>query len=416
MLHTVEVPLNCRDDGIYKLMLTEDISKFEEIGALDNVFSTLNIIVENNAQIKLNCFQIENKYGFQDCIIRQRNLADRIGAKYGVKPFVTTEISGAGQHKNCFSTCVPVINYEKRNYKVSEEEAVEHIISHGGFFSYNHPFESEKYKREEFTKQQIDEIISYETERLAENRVFGATLMEVGFPEGRAQFSLFDHLRLWNNLSIRGVFITGDGDSDSHYSNRSWFDQNNFATWIAADDSISYPIPEEVFIRSMKEGNVYMGDPVFLKGDINFTSGDNPIGSVIRTDKASEFLKVNIRDIKLGSIVKIVVNGELLIEETVDNDGEYNKEYEISIGEGVTFSRIEMYNYCGRCILLTNPIYFVKSDYKGYIPTERARYEGSERQKQDLSVMTAEYNDEIILPWWLGKTKGKTVLHIGDTE
>jgi len=34
----------------------------------------------------------------------------------GVKPFVTTEISAAGQHKNCYATWVPVINYAERGY------------------------------------------------------------------------------------------------------------------------------------------------------------------------------------------------------------------------------------------------------------------------------------------------------------
>ncbi len=404
------------ENGIYTFDLTSDIGACEAVGGLDNVFATLSIILEGVPEITLHSFEIENKYGFDDVIVRQRALADKIGEKYGVKPFVTTEISGAGQHKNCFSTCVPVIDYANKNYKVSEEEAVEHILSHGGIFSYNHPFESDKYKRKEFDREQLDEIIAYETDRLAEKRVFGATLMEVGFPEGRAQFSLSDHLKLWDNLSLRGIFITGDGDSDSHYSNRSWFDGNNFATWIAADENIPFPVPEEVFIRSMKEGNCYMGDPVYLKGEVSFTYFDRPMGAVVRTDKETVELKNELKDIKQGSIIKFVAYGEYIFEDTAAENGNYSKKYEIKSDKEISFSRIEMYNSDGRCILLTNPICFVKPDYKGYIPTERAGYEGSLRQKHDFKVINATYEEKITLPEWLGKTEGKTILHIGDTE
>ncbi len=411
-----ETSLAPSENRIYRLNLSEDIARCPEVGGLDNVFSTLSIILEGNAKISLHRFEIENKYNFDEVIVRQRELADIIGAKYGVKPFVTTEISGAGQHKNCFSSCVPVINYAEHSYKLPEEEAVEHILSNGGIFSYNHPFESDKYKRKEFSREQINEIIEYETERLADNNVFGAALIEVGFPEGRAQFSLADHLRLWDNLSLRGIFITGDGDSDSHFSNRSWFDSNNFATWIAADESIPFPIPEEVFIRSMKEGNCYMGDPVYLRGEVKFTCEDRHMGSLIRTDKEKTSLKVDLKDIKQGSIVKIVLNGEYIFEEIIAQSGNYSKTYEIKLDKEIMFSRIEMYNSDGRCILLTNPIYFVKSDYKCYIPPERAAYEGSLRQRRDTEVISSIYEEEIKLPEWLGKTEGKTILHIGDTE
>ncbi len=414
--YTFEVPLATREDGIYRLDLTKDIGAAEEIGGLDNVFSTVSIIVEGGARIYLWRFEIDNKYGFDDVIVRQRALADKIGEKYGVKPFVTTEISGAGQHKNCFSSKVPVINYAEKNYKVTEQEAVEHILSHGGIFSYNHPFESEKYKRREFTREEIDEIIEYETDRLARNRVFGATLMEVGFPEGRAQFSLADHLRLWDNLSERGVLITGDGDSDSHFSNRSWFDSNNFATYIAADELMPFPISEETFIRSMKEGNLYMGDPVFLSGEVSFECEGRPMGAVIRGDKDCYELSVKLGSLKAGSRVKAVINGEYVCEDIVESDSDYIKTYTLKPQKVIDFSRIELYNSEGRCIMLTNPIYFVRNDYKGDIPTERAGYLYSERQNKDLAVMTKTYEDVIELPEWLGHTEGKTILHIGDTE
>lgn len=412
----VEVEMPKKENGAYLFNLTTDIGNDERVGGLDNVFATINIIVEKNAVITLKRFEIETKYGFNDLILRQRALAEKIGEKYGIKPFVTTEISGAGQHKNCFTSSVPVINYEERGYSVTEEEAVEHILSHGGIFSYNHPFEATKYKGQDFTREDIERIIAYEIEHLSEKKVYGATLMEVGFPEGRGYFTLNDYLRLWDALSLRGIFITGDGDSDSHYSDRGWFKGNNFASWIGVDDKLEFPIAEEEFTLAMKRGNVYMGDPVFLKGEVEFSSEDRPMGSVVRTDESFSNVFIGIKDIKAGSTVRAIFDGECLFEEKMEADGDYERSYTIGPSENVSFTRIELYNPDGRCIMLTNPIYYVKGLYRGFVPVERAAYFGSKRHAFDEERMTCDFKEEIDLPDWLNSTEGKILLHIGDTE
>ena len=115
-------------------------------------------------------------------IVRQRAIADSIGAKYGVKPFVTTEISGAGQHKNCFSTAVPVIDYEKLGYAVTQKQAIDHVKAYGGIFSYNHPFSSSK--RSLPPPEEIPALVARIAAGLTASRVYGASLMEVGFTEG----------------------------------------------------------------------------------------------------------------------------------------------------------------------------------------------------------------------------------------
>ena len=414
--HWIEVPMPKGENGVYTLDLTSDIGAAEEIGGLDNAFCTINILVEKNASVCLNRFEIDTVYSFNEVILRQRDLAEKIGKKYGIKPFVTTEISGAGQHKNCFTSKVPVIDYEERGYSVSEEEAVEHILSHGGIFSYNHPFEANKYKGHEYTREDVENIILYEIEHLSSKNVYGATLMEVGFPEGRGYFTLADYLRLWDELSLRGVFITGDGDSDSHYSDKGWFTKNNFASWIGVSDDLEFPVSEEEFTLAMKRGNVYMGDPVYLKGEVELSSEGRPMGSVIRTDQPSCNVTVSLKDVKAGSTVKVVFDGKYLLEETLSCDGDYLKSYTVSPSEGVSFTRVELYNPDGRCIMLTNPIYYVKNLYRGFVPTERAAYFGYPRQDYDDERMTRKYNESIDLPDWLSSVKGKTLLHIGDTE
>jgi len=70
------------------------------------------------------------------------------------------------------------------------------------------------------------------------------------------------------------------------------------------------------------------------------------------------------------------VNGEeahrFYAEEHSDKDGNVRFEFEASNPLAVNFARVEMYNSDGRCILLTNPIYFVRTDkFSGEIPEER---------------------------------------------
>ena len=410
-----EVPMPTAEDGFYRLRLSDDIEKQEELGGLDNTFATVSIITEGEATINLYHFEIHHKYEYNDLILRQRELAKKVGAKYGVEAFVTSEISGAGQHKNCFTSSVPIIDYYSRNYRMSEEEACRYLRSYGAVFSYNHPFEADRYKRREFTREEIEEIIAYESEDLGKKRVYGAQVMEVGFPEGRGLFTLGDYLKLWDNLSLQGVFITGDGDSDSHYSNRSWFDKNNFATWIGVDDSLEFPISEDAFNASLLSGNCYMGDPVRLKGDVRFFSGDRDMGSVIRAYEKNYTVSLRLEKTNIGSTVRFIKDGKVEYTERITEE-EYQRDLTVDLDREISFVRSELYDCDGRCIMLTNPIYFVDQQYRGDVPGYRAGYIGSSRQKSDAALMNSEFKKEIEVPDWLFAAGGKRILHIGDTE
>lgn len=375
--HTVRLPIAESEDGIYRLNLSDDVRSLWEIGGLDNVFDTVIITAETrdggSVEILLDRFEIDAKYGYDDVIVRQRTVAGEIGKRYGVKPFVTTEISDAGQHKNVFSTLVPVIDYEERGYSVSEWDAVRHVKEHGGIFAYNHPFENNKYKKlKNLTREDVELAVIKEAASLISTRLYGATLMEVGFVEGRGCFTLQDHLRLWDILSLAGLFITGYGDSDSHKNHQSWFEGNNFATWVAVNESIPFPVPEEELITSMKAGNVYMGDPVFLKSEISFTSGKAPMGSVVPPVEGGNEMTFRIDTPTPGSTVRVIVDGKELISEKIASAEEYSLEFKFIPEFAVSFARVELYNTDGRCIMLTNPIYVVDMNvFLGDVPEER---------------------------------------------
>ena len=376
-VRTVRIPINEREDGIYRLAISDDMRELWDIGGLDNVFDTLLITAETrnggSAEIEIDTFRIDTKYGYDDVIVRQRKVADKIGERYGIKPFVTTEISGAGQHKNVFSTSVPTINYEGRGYKLGDWEAAEHVKKHSGIFAYNHPFENEKYKKlKDLTREEVEFAVVKEAASLISTRLYGATLMEVGFAEGRGCFGLLDHLRLWDIISLAGIFVTGYGDSDSHRNHQNWFEGNNFATWIAVDEAIPFPVPEEELVKSMKSGNVYMGDPVFLRSELSFTSDNSPMGSVITPTDGRAEMTFRMKSPILGSTVRIIVDGKEYIKEEIVSADEYTLTFEFKPEFAVSFARVELYDPDGRCVMLTNPIYVVDTEvFRGDIPKER---------------------------------------------
>lgn len=366
-----EISLGDNENGIYTLHISEDAQKYA-LGGLDNAFLTFQVICENGAQCIFNCFEIDFKHSFQPVLDRQRALAEEIGKRYGIKPFVTFEISDAGQHKNCYSTKVPIIDYQQRGYNVTQYEAIEHVKKHGGIFSYNHPFE--KYVRVTLSDKEREKIVYRDAAALSATKVFGASLIEVGFTEGRSGFSLEEHLRLWDMLSLSGVFITGYGDSDSHNSERGWLSGNNFAAYIAADASLEFPVPEEEFIDSMKAGRVYTGDPVYLRSTIDFTSNEYPMGAVISIkdrDFEARKMKFTAESVKDNWKLRVIVDGEVFDEKLL-KEGSLEYCFEVEPKLPVSFARVELYNENGRCIMLTNPIYLARiAELSDKIPQER---------------------------------------------
>ena len=364
-------------DGLYILEVSKDCAGCDEIGGLDNAFSNISFTVEcgesGSATIQLFSLEMKSEIGFQSVLEKQRVLAKQIGDKYGVEPFVTMEISGAGQHKNVFSSCVPMIDYYEKNYAVTEEESVAHIQKYNGVFSYNHPFDNARYAKISLDGLDVDELIENEAKRLIENNVYGATLIEVGFIEGKRQFNLMHHLKLWDLLSLNGVFITGEGNSDSHHNDSGWFGGQNCASWIATPAHLQFPISEEVFIQSMKAGRLYFGDPIFLTFPISFSCGKTQMGGIIKTKNANDtfLLKFQATNVPKNYEIRVVVNGDVA-QKTITQKNVEEVCIALKACLSVNFARVEMYNEAGRCILLTNPIYAVREDlYSQSIPLER---------------------------------------------
>ncbi len=336
----------------YDLPLLRDAAP---VGGGDNVLRTVSFSVSarNGKSASLLLSRLAFRYGlsYEDGRVAQQRLADEIGKKYNVTPFVTSEITAAGPHKICFSTKVPIINYEARNYKVSDEEAMEHVRAYGGIYARNHPFEGVKdaFSSAE-TPAEKTALLDSVIRNIIEKRAWNAAMLEVGFPEGREGISLSDHLRLWDALSSAGVFITGYGDSDNHTNNTSWFDGNNFIAYIGTD------VPdEEGFMRAMRAGNLYTGDPVYLqKIAVSFSGSDGQaMGHVYTSDTPCSAI-LSLSGLPEDCRVLWTVNGINVREDRCA--GTYQADMPLPTSEKVNFVRAAL--YCGnRCIMLTNPIY-----------------------------------------------------------
>ena len=220
----------------------------------------------------------------------------------------------------------------------------------------------------------ISDVLAKMQAELVANRAYGATLMEVGFPEGRNGFSLEEYTRLWDMLAISGLILTGYGCNDSHRDNKDWFSGNNFATFVGVSSELTHPIAEEAFTDAMKKGRIYTGDPVSLQGKVDFRTEDGyPMGSVFLSEDTKEVpILFTAEQTCPGWTFRLIENGN--VAETVkiaEENFSYKSVLEIQKAT-VNFQRAELWDESGRCVMLTNPIYLINTDlFTGEIPAFR---------------------------------------------
>lgn len=360
------------------MALSEDVSELPHIGGRDNAFDTLSVRLESKngaaASTVLSDFRIHVEKHYEQAHLALKEVAAQTGRHYGITPFVSFEVSAAGEHKNCFSTSVPTIDYRAHNYNVPVWDAVKHMKDHGGLFAFNHPFAIGALKRKTFTPEQRLRVLTKMLSELIANRAWGASLLEVGFPEGRNGFSLEEYVLLWDMLSAAGLFLTGYGCSDCHRDNVNWFDGNNFVAYVAAPSGLSHPIPEDVFTDSLKKGRVYTGDPVKLQGPVDFkTENGHPMGSVfLSSDTANVPIVFSAKNTRPGWRFRLMENGLEVCTEKITGE-EFTHSSLLTLGRTtVNFQRAELWDENGRCILLTNPIYLINTQlFAGELPTQR---------------------------------------------
>jgi hypothetical protein len=96
------------------------------------------------------------------------------------------------------------------------------------------------------------------------------------------------------------------------------------------------------------------------------------MGDVVYSDKHSYKVSFKITAPNGEYNVRLVADGVSVKEGITKVDEDFSLELDYTREYPLGFVRAEMYNADGRCIMLTNPIYFAgKGEYFGEIPRER---------------------------------------------
>ena len=344
------LPFPDKKGGKYRFRLSDDVS--EEIGGLDNALCNLKLIAQNGAVIRLRALDFYRELEYEKSRQAQIALAKKLGKQWGVTPFVGFEVSKAGNHKNCFSTQVPVIEYAAYGYHVSNAQSIGHLQKHHAVYSWNHPFSEHGCKG--LTKEEIFEEKACE---LIAARVYGAHLMEVGFPYTRGGFELEYYLRLWDRLSASGILITGEGDSDNHHAtSEGWTHGNNFCSFAGLYDD--EPPTEEHFLKAFKRGTLWGGNPVVIR-KLSFTGNGKEQGSLLRGKTAE--IAFSASDIQCDGYAVCISNGKEVSRLPIQN-GDAAGSWVLTNTQTYNFARVELYNTDDILIAFSNPIYLVAEE------------------------------------------------------
>jgi len=338
-----------KTDGIYRFSLTEDVC--DTIGGLDNALCNLYLVAENGAKIRFRSFRFFRELEYEKTRQAQIALTKKLTEKWGVTAFVGFEVTGAGNHKNCYSTKVPVIEYAAFHNKVTNEQAVEYLQSYDAVYSWNHPLTAfaGSGKGDAFFLEIAEELVS--------SRVYGASMIEVGFPCGRGGVDEREYLRLWDRLSENGILITGNGDSDNHHAlEKGWTEGNNFCVFAGLTDD--EPPTEENFVKAFRRGSIWSGNPVVIK-NLSLTGEGKPQGSLLRGEKAK--VQFAAWDIQCGGYAQWIVNGTVAQRMEIQN-GAVSGQWTLRCEQKYNFARVELYNEENMLIAFSNPIYLVGQD------------------------------------------------------
>ena len=342
--------VECTEDGVYTFKISDDVLCFDPDFGQDNALLYITVTAVSD-EITVDSIEFDRKYVAEDVRKRQKTLSKVIGPKYKIVINSGFEMS-FGHHQNCFSAHVPVVDYGKTGYVKSDETGAKYLQSRGATFAYNHMFSELKNTSPEEHEKAIQSIV----ELGLETRFGGAQLIEVGFPEGRYGFSIGEHMRVWDELAMKGLKMVGYGDSDSHNSKVGWLDGNNFGSWILSRDRT-----QETLERAMRKGKICLGNPVRWKSTWDFAIGDATIGDTLKCDdEALGHIKLN----KLTEpvIVKIIRAGKILEQHTV-TDACFESEFAVDRGSlDCCPVRVEVWSNEAepKPLFFTNPIYLEK--------------------------------------------------------
>jgi hypothetical protein len=190
---------------------------------------------------------------------------------------------------------------------------------------------------------------------LIPSRAFGADLLECNAGQ------LGNFLPAWDILSAAGVYITGDGVSDSHTSQGGWFNGKNFVSWVWAKSKSQADL-----IDGFRRGEVYFGDPSQYHGEVMVDTADgHRMGQVVATAAKRHPVRLRLTQLPEGARVRVVVQGAPVRESVAR--GTFESTVDVDTAKP-TFVRVEAWQADGKPLVFSNPLYFRPED----MPAEAA--------------------------------------------
>ncbi len=316
--------------NVYTLDLTGDaIAKFtsggiDSLRGEDNSLFMLRASLEARwgykARVFLDDFRFlpDSTQTESDVLAKQGQFLDHYEAQSPqLRQFAGSEISRfrAQPHLNAFTPTPMMIDYGTHIWSDSMYYAVEQVHEAGGAISYNHMFGTGIYGNLSETPEQKAARVLAMKNQLRRCGIYGVDLFEVGY-RWRGGIVLDDHLDVWDTMTANGIFVTGNGVSDTHgtvpfngwgpWQPQAAF-ENNFVTWFWAPEPT-----ETALIQAMVSGRAFFGDPYAFQGTVDLATGEGfPMGRVVVTDRDSHDLLIAVEGVGDSAEVRLL-QGEIV--------------------------------------------------------------------------------------------------------
>ena len=374
----------------------------DSLRALDNTLAFVRLALEcrnsSHAVVFFDEYRIEPDPALVSNVLiqRERGMAAYYETLYPtVRHYVGTEVSlfRAQPHLNGYAPNLQLVDYTGHIFSDSLYYAIDQIHAQGGAVSLNHLFGPHFVYDDNPNETPAQKIArrNYVKRSYINNRALGVDVLEAGYRQ-RGGCNLAEHLDLWDALNANMVFLTGNGVTDSHgrgfYQLIGWGPSelglstvNNFVTWMWTEE-----LSEAGFVRSMKSGRAYFGDPYRWQGALDLRTMDGfRMGQVVLTDQNSHDLLVEITNVPVDVSVRLLqaemrddppvdyLDPVWLRDETLVADASSGTFSDtVTVDTSVpSFVRIEAHDVEGQELVFSNPIYFVKSVPGAGIAAER---------------------------------------------
>ncbi len=211
-----------------------------------------------------------------------------------------------------------------------------------------------------------------------------------------------DYLRLWDGLSRRGVIVTGSGSSDAHSAKVGWQRGNNFATCIR-----SISTDEASLLAGLRSGDLYPADPVLFRTACASAMAPGIMGQVVVVDGGGGLAEVEVA-LEQAQCTGCCAGGERRAAGPPAAGGTGDADAGLPPPgrdqAGPSFVRAEVWDLTrspdgdvadgatGRCIALTNPMWYVREVPEGV--------GGAAARTQELAAMMATHDPRGIRTRW----------------